>query len=327
MTNLRPSKHLAAAMRLYPSTSKMVDMFRRDRGTDILDWPAWCFLPMAAWYAIVSQDNFDQLSPDRRLPLYLIPDVGKLSAIGTWRYSQGIYQLDADLQEAVADSIIAGDIPSEVLFRLPEWCVYIETAGKQWFGNELYGFWAHLEFDTNTQRNELRLLLDTEEGLIPIPVHIGQWTVTEAIDRATAEARKQLKIAKLDFRLPDMDEVQQLAMSINPLISMLLYLCSDEPDIDDERVLGSSPSRPQPVKTKKGWRLFPAEKPRVWTVGAKIGEQLRQANADISADTKRGVKVHLRKGHWHGFWTGQKTEKQKFVYKWLMPMIVGSKNE
>jgi len=319
---IRPETHLRAAMRLYPDTSRMVDEFRSDKGRGLPDWPAWCFMPMAGWYAVVSQGNIDKLLPGRRLPPQLITDVGRLAAIGTWRYSQGVYRLDADLQAAIADTIIVGDIPSEVLFRLPEWCVYIETPGRTWCGDTLHGFWCHLEFDVNAHRNELRLLLDTEKILIPVPVHIGPWTVTEAIDRMASEAAKQAGLANLHFD-KNPEQVQQLAADINPLISMLLYLCSDEPDIDDARVPGSSPSRPKPVKTKKGWRLFPAEKPRIWTVGGKIGAQLRSAQADLAEQTGRSVKAHLRRGHWHGFWKGPREGERKFFYRWMMPMIIG----
>lgn len=318
---IRPIEHLRAAMRLYPGTSRLVDEFRADRGNGLPDWPAWCFLPMAGWYAIVSNDNADQMLPGNRLPPHLIGDVGKLAALGTWRYSQGVYQLDADLQAAIADTIIVGEMPSEVLFRLPEWCVYIETPGRQWLDNPLHGFWCHLEYDINTGRNELRLLLDTDEALIAVPVHIGPWTVTEAIDRAVGEAKSQANAHNLNLPV-NMDHIQQLAASINPLISMLLYLCSDEPDIDDLRQPRSSPYRPHPKKTKNGWRLFPPDKPRIWTVGGKLGEQLRHAQANIAEQSGRSVKAHLRRGHWHGYWAGSRDKERRFFYRWIMPMVV-----
>lgn len=308
-------------MRLYPSTGHMVDEFRQDRGKDLPDWPAWCFMPMAGWYAIVSQDNLNQLLPGQRLPLHLIPDVARLAALGTWRYSQGVYQIDADLRAALNDTLIVGGIPVEVLYRLPEWCLYIETPGFDWMGSPLFGYWSHLEFDINTGRSELRLLLDTEDALIPVPVHIGPWTVTEAIDRATSEAVKQSVAAGVRFDR-DMGQVQKTSSNINPLISLLLYICSEAPEIDDDRQPGTSPSRAQPVKTKRGWRLFPVEKPRIWTVGRQVGEQLRQAAPDAAGDTGRSVRPHLRRGHWHGYWTGPREGQRKFIYKWLMPVVV-----
>lgn len=192
------------------------------------------------------------------------------------------------------------------------------------------GFWCHLEYDINTSRSELRLLLDTDDELIPLPIHVGPWTVTEAIDRVMDEAQKQAAAAKTGVQWQhSMADIQVLAASINPLISLILYVCSDEPEIDDERIPGSSPTRPTPTRTRKrGWRLFPAEKPRIWTVGTEIGERLRQADGDAregrtTEGTGRTVKSHIRAGHWHGFWCGPLEGDRDFFYKWLPPMIVG----
>lgn len=318
MTIPRPLNHLISFIKLYPSTSQMVNNFRRRRGKDLHDWPDWCFMPMAGWYAVVCEDN--QLRSDQILPLHLGLDVGRLASLATWRYSQGIYQFDADFLAALSDTQILGDMPSEVLYRLPEWCIYIETTGRKWTDAELYGFWAHLEYDINTGRSELRFLIDTENGLLSTTVHLGPWTVTEAVDRAHAEASRHANAAGLPFNL-GINYVQKLAANINPLISLLLYICSDAPDIDDERDPGTSPKRPAPRKTKSGWQLFPADKPRFWKVGRQIGGQLRSV-ADICNDTGRTVKVHVRRGHWHGYWTGPRDSERQFIYKWLMPMVV-----
>lgn len=274
---------------------------------------------MAGWYAIVSERHGVD-----RLGLDLIGDVSKLSAIGTWRYSQGIYHFDTDMQVALTQTVVSGDIPVEVLFRLPEWSLYIETPGMTFLGEKLHGYWAHLEWDANTERSELRLLLDTDKSFVPIPVHMGAWTVTEAIDRADDEAVRQAAIIGMHYS-KSMNKTERVASSINPLISLLLYLCSEEPEIEDEREPGAYPSRPQPKRVKGGRRLFPPKHPRIWTVGEDTGLKLREAIEH--EETGRSVKAHLRRGHWHGFWTGPKTEKQKFIYKWLSPMIVGGEND
>lgn len=315
---IRPVEHLVVASKMYPMAWDQVDMFRASRGVDLPKWPAWCFMPMAAWYAIVSEGR--RLSPD------LASDVGRLAAIGTWRYSQGVYRLDPDFLGALTGSVVSGPIPSDVLHRLPEWSLYVETPGMTWNGGVMYGFWAHLEWDVNTERHELRLLIDAEQELTPIPIHIGPWTVTEAIDRAIGEAVRQASTVGINLST-NTDDIEGLSAAVNPLVSILLYLCSDEPDIDDERQPGSHPEKPSPKKTKRGWRLFPADKPRIWSVGGAIGKQLRDNGSDDGANG-RTTKAHLRRGHWHGYWTGSKAEQQKFKYNWISPMVVsGHKDE
>jgi hypothetical protein len=304
----------------------MVEEMRLDRGKTLPDWPDWCFLPMAAWYTIVSQDNYDRLDAGLRLPPDLIPDVGSLAALGTWRYSQGIYRLDPDFADAINSTTLNGDIPADVIYRMPEWCVYIETPDTTWLGWPLRGFWAHLENDMNTGRHELRLLIDTEtDGLFPLALHLGKWSLFESLQRTMAETNYQRARHGMSLALADEQEITSAADQTAPLLSMLLYICSEQPDIDDERTPGTSPRRPEYVKTKRGPRLFPAEKPRIWTVGRQIGEQLRQQSStdDISQATGRTVRKHLRRGHWHGYWTGPRDQDQKFIIKWQPPIFVG----
>lgn len=37
----------------------------------------------------------------------------------------------------------------------------------------------------------LRLLIDDEQGLTPYPLHLGDWPLSEAVERAVAESRRQ----------------------------------------------------------------------------------------------------------------------------------------
>jgi hypothetical protein len=114
-----------------------------------------------------------------------------------------------------------------------------------------------------------------------------------------------------------------MANAMQPLLARLLYLCSDEPEIDDRAHPGEQPRRPKPKRTKRGWRLFAAKKTRTWSVGERTGELIRHARDDAEA-TDRRVTPHIRRAHWHGYWTGPKTGERRFSYKWLPPTVVGS---
>lgn len=314
---IRPLEHLNACSKLYPHAWPQVDIFRQGRGVDLPKWPAWCFLPMAGWLAIASE-GAPMGSPAL---LTAAGDAAKLAAIGIWRYSQGIYRLDPDAAEALAGTLLVGEMPTDVLLRLPEWCVYIETPGREWMGSEMHGFWAHLEWDVVTDgRRELRLLLDTEDALTPLVLHLGPWTVTEAVDRFAGEARRQAGIARMAMPAAQEGGIEAMSAAIQPLLALVLYLCSDEPEIDDREHPGERPGRPKPTRTKKGWRLFPPKKPRIWTVGSGIGQALRSATGGDA--TGRTVRPHLRRAHWHGFWTGPRDGERRFSYKWLPPTVV-----
>ena len=328
MSAVRPVERLNALMRRYPRTGEWVNSFLADRGQGVPDWPQWCFMPVAAWYAVVSAHH-----GVNELSVAQTKDVGTLAALGTWRYTQGIYRFDPDMMEALSTSVLSGELPAEVLLRLPEWCVYVETPGFRWLNDELYGFWAHLEADANDGRSELRLLLHTETGLTLMPLHLGSWTVQESIARSLEESQRQAKRAGVELPVDPGEASGILSQQITPLISMLLYLCSDEPEVDDSREPGRAPSRPRMKKTKKGLKLFPAQRTLYWNVGVPTGEQLRAAGR-VSAQEKnpgpatgRTVRTHIRQGHWHGYWRGPRDGERRFIYRWIHPLVVRARTD
>jgi hypothetical protein len=112
---LRPGRTLGTFSRLYPDAWKRVDELRANR-KGLGGWPDWCFLPLAGAHAIVSRG--------RRLPPgEPIRHVGVLGALAAWRVTQGIYRFDPTVLDALWETPVTGDIPTEVLFHLPEWCV------------------------------------------------------------------------------------------------------------------------------------------------------------------------------------------------------------
>lgn len=279
---------------------------------------------MAAWAALI-QVRCAGLDPFLK-ELAVSVDLARLSAIGMWRYSQGIYRYDADLLAALADSDLSGELPSNLFRRLPEWCVYIETPGLTLLDSELYGFWAHLEWDFNLQREELRLVMNTDLGLFVQPLHLGNWSIEEALHKTLEFTVANAQEHGLTG-LGDMDILarRSLLAELKPLISILLYLCSEEPDFDPSRTPQFRPSRPALKNGKRGRYIFTPDKPKVFPVGGRVGPMLRNA---IEYDvTGRTVKAHLRRGHWHGFWKGPRTGIRNFIYHWISPLIVVGKKQ
>jgi len=313
----RPLTHLNQTSKQFPGVWHNVDTFRQAKGVDLPHWPTWCFLPMAAWVAMASGGadfgSFAMLRAAR--------DASRLAAIGTWRYTQGIYRFDNDVVKALTDTRLDGEIPTDLLLRLPEWCVYVETPGQKWHGAALHGFWAHVEHDIKDSRPELRFLLDTEQGLMPQILYIGPWSIEEAISRWSREAENQALQMGISLDGVGSEFIRASSMAIQPLLSMVLYLCSEEPEIEDRDYPEKRAHLPQPKRTKKGWRLFPPPKPRIWSVGEFTGETLRREYA--TELTGRTLRPHLRRAHWHGYWYGPRNGERSFKCKWLPPAVVG----
>lgn len=334
-----PKKHLEYYSRIYPSAWKQVDQFREGRGKELPFWPEWCFLPLAGAYAIVTAEATSQgIDITSEKGMYIFNDVGIIGTLAAWRPTQGVYRFDPDVYAAVVDTPITGDLPHNILFNLPEWCVYIETPGLEILGRPLYGFFAHLEQDANDGRKELRLVLDhtgpqdERPILMPQPIHLGPWPLLESIERVVREARAQAdRLFNSDVDIPD-EMPNVLEKSYMPMVSLLLYICSTNGEIGDGE---HRPKRPRSTKTKKGQRMFPPHKVTTWDVGTRMGSALRKARqtvespgtVDMTAGPHSSPRAHVRRAHWHGYWIGPRDGEQKFILKWISPVLVGAAGE
>lgn len=322
----RAREALLKCGRDYPGAWQAADMFRADKGAPGFDWPDWCFLPLAGAYAVVSGGG------SNRVPVALAGDVARVGALQAWRMTQGIYRFDPAVYEAVRDTPVAGDLPCQAIMQLPEWCVYVETPGMETMAGPLHGFWAHLEYDMQTGRAELRLLLDTDSALVPVPLHLGDWPLSESIARAVDQSAVHALALSIPFPKSDAREVNRNLAE--PLVSLLLYLCSAG-DFS-RRGQPGTPANPKPTRTRRdGAKLFAAAGPVEWDVGVRMGAALRAAYhaAETSGEGSGGgsPRGHIRRAHWHGYWSGAKKDEQgndipqvrrKFDLRWQPPIAV-----
>lgn len=246
----RPKQHLIDAGKRWPHAWRLVDEMRADRGKGLPDWPEWCFLPLAGAYAIVSGG--------RELSIQEVGNVSTLGALAAWRPTQGIYRFDLDVFDYVWGTPVEGELPIDILYRLPEWCVYVETPGKWFFETALHGYFAHLEYDINHSSTELRFLLDTDSRLTPLSLHLVSGGIEASLQAFIDRARVEGIVAGLGDVLGDTpsDYVQQLTDTVTPLVSLALYLCS-------QTSTELQPERPMPKRTKRGERIFPPDQPTI----------------------------------------------------------------
>lgn len=314
----------------HPKAWGLAETFRQGRGKPgAPTWPDWCYLPMGGWYAIVASTG-----GAKRLDLSRIGDVSKLAALGAWRMTQGIYRFDPALLPALLDTPLANDLPCDLLQQMPEWCVYLETPGLRWSNRALKGVWAHLEQDANTGETELRLL--TDPGLSPIVVHIGPWPLHEAILRSEAAAMANTFPAGLGEIARHLPETRPVIRAVvEPVLSMLLYLCSQTADISKRGEPGW-PANPQAKKTERGWKSPPASGPMEWDVGVRMGAALRaayqreQMGGDATSDRGQ-IRPHVRRAHWRTIVSGPRkdgdgadipSDKRKRELRWTPPIAV-----
>lgn len=289
----RPLEVIRAYGARYPDLWKQVDALRQKRW-----WPRWCFLPNTAAHALVGRKPETQQEMDKTI-------IGGV-LLASWRSSKGVYVFDRELASAL-ESTRMDKIPTEVVFRMPEQCVYIPVswpAAESTLG-QVHGFFAQIQLNGRGATPQLVLCFDTSGG------HVLTWI-------------ELTPHSKLDWGTnPAIEGIVRRALP------HLLYLCAEEPDID-----GTPQGEVKPTKTKKGLRWFPSEKIAAWNVGVRLGATLRKARELREVEEAEGgerlhgrPRPHIRRAHFHSFWTGSKGQANRtLISRWVFDALVNAKS-
>lgn len=336
------SKRIAAARNL-PDLWRRIEDARAAALAAGDRWPGFIWMPLdppsdALLPVIVAAMKASNLAPER-INAMLTYTVHNAHTLATWRLGKGIYRFDDDLRAALLDTPVAGEIPVDILKRLPEWCVYIETPGYKIDDRELYGFFAC----TTRFRGEIVLHIVTDfmdierDRILPyVPIPLTGGTIEDALAQNARRSIAQLKEgARAGAVLPEsMREgvtsnqeqidasVQSVLGDIGPLLSLVLYLCAEDRD------LSGTPIAVTPQRTKRGERFFAAPQPNVIGVGLRLGARLREARGRYESDEVAGqgsVIAHLRRAHWHTYWHGPRSGVRERRLRWLHPIFVNER--
>lgn len=241
-----------------------------------------------------------------------------LGALIAWRPTKGIYRFHPALYEALCETDLSGNIPSELLRRMPGYAVFIESPGLQFIGFNVLGFWAYLSSSAKESAIEFVWLID-EDGLKTqvLSLPFGPYSVSDVSKRAI---EAMLKETEVEYA-PREDEWRSIDKTLSSMLSLVLYLCSEKPEIESWR---------QPVPKAKFFgkqkRWLQAKEVTEWAVGVRLGAALAKANAAREAEEREfgsgsSKRPHIRNPHWHSYWVG-KRGAQSIVLHWLPPIPV-----
>lgn len=308
-----------------PAALDLAQRFYDTRADFGPNWPDWCGLPMAATYAILTQGADMSVAAHALAGGPGILELSNLTAALLWTQAKIVYRPDRTLTEELATQPLDGNIPREVLFRMPYPCVFVEHEFK--FDNEkAVGFFGWMEYDVNNKMPELRLLYLLQSGYsVSVPVLLPGGTLDDSFNALIKSG-----IARAATLPPvpagDLTNYIPTRTDISAAINLLLYLCADEADVPDDTTL-----RQRRSKDSRG----NAKRVAVWDVGLRIGAALRKSYATQRADAgehevvvqqatreRAGVRPHVRRAHWHHFWIGPRDGNRKLILKWLPPIPV-----
>lgn len=285
----------------------------------------------------------------------------EVECLGKWGSSKQVYRVDSTLwNELAADDGV--EMPTVVFEKLPYDCVFIQRGGTSRipssFGTlerERAGYFCWVEngelsigiLYTSANWVDERGGRTSETGIgwmlddyVSIPLR-QDMTIAEYIERVyeghmdenapqyqetfsrrdlSDTAKMQLKEAWRDYaiRFADDSEIRQL-------LGTLMYISSKEADV-------RTVYAPQKNQSRKSRQTDCT----VHDVGFRIAPQLAEVRRVYEHDAKgqdggktgRYVAPHVRRGHWHGYWTGPRENPTGLEIKWVAPTIVnGSRGE
>ena len=243
-----------------------------------------------------------------------------------WRQSQGVYRFDREILKALYLTTLPIHLEPAILTRLPEYCVYIDTPGLlNERAESLHGVFFMVESvpreSSLHQQYDTRLYLACDSG--PTDKLTTANVFTFSLDRPTLK-EALATLASVDVESGKLVSRDDPVSWLTPVVSQLLYICSNEPEIKADSQPGTLPTRPLPKKTRKGYRVFPPPFVTIWECGWRTGAAIRyederqQKQSFESGGRKRSPRGHVRRAHWHTFYAGPKTANTRETrLRWL----------
>ncbi|MDR0588201.1 MAG: hypothetical protein LBG61_04440 [Burkholderiales bacterium] len=317
-----PDDLLNRVMVDFPNLNAVVSEAYGNQSDDV---PKHVFLPVNTWNKIgLDTYKLEQTNGYARIWYY----ARMIMVTQTWAYSKGIYRFENTFIQELAKTSLKtdNDIPTDFLERLPEFCIYIEMPNEftsPLFEGRLYGFFATIAHNTENPENSHLLIFPlTDPPSSPYFLLLSDSSIEKSI-----ELLKVNEDISPVYTPQEFEEKKDLVRDqLKFFISCVLYLCSDEPDVEGV-VAGTSPVRPALKKTKQGFQLFPETKTKIYNVGAKVGKLIRtyQSEEDKKpageGKTHASPRPHIRTAHWHLYHVGQGRKDSRV--RWIPPIVVG----
>lgn len=279
--------------------------------------------------------------------------------LSSWDDSKQVYRIGKELWDELRIDE-ADEVPVDALLRLPYGCIFIERRWvdeyEQLLTKNLADVWGEASCYVTRYYEGCFCWIEGRTLFVGSLTHHCEMRHTDDYGAVTAEARRGMRMFLETIALP-IDEGISLArwysehreavLEANESISYaqevtdeeilmtaradsyllehilgsLLYISSKEADVRTVYV-------PQKNQTRKSRQTDCT----VHDVGFCIAPQLAEVRrvyeheADGQDDCKTGhhVASHVRRGHWHGYWTGPRNNPTGLEIKWIAPIVVNA---
>ena len=322
----------------YPDIWRQAEDFHSKNGKDGLPaWPQWCYIPIAAGIAIATQGQSFANNPWGLFNH--MKRAQDITAVAAWRISKDVFVMDPDMEELLYEQEDDIDLSPEIFLQLPYYCFYVQTSRLEIPDFPIHGFFVHLEYDVNNGDRELRLLFLSQDGKITMafPIHIDEANIRASVVHTIKESHQNIRAPEMQmlrqnlFAQSKAENIERLEELLKKALQLVLYLCAQNKEVA---------ANPEQRKMKKAAVTKDRyAEVRKWDVGIRIGAAVRQYNvkkaettqdkapSDVVHKAHASPRPHIRRAHWHNFWTGPKDGDRKLVLKWLAPSFVGTNTD
>lgn len=309
----------------YPRFWDNMEMFHKLNGNPELgSWHRLCYAPIAAAISSLTAEGLS--TPDA------VAQAGFGAALAAWRQTKFIYEFD----ETLADELIGQSddivIPVDVVYQMPAQAIYIKYPPND---SEVDGFLAALESDPESRENELRIYLLYKQAPISFAVHLMPGgTINDGINRAIEVIRQnQAKYQDNVYESSQFDlsvaYINEMRAELVRMVNLFLYVCAENADIEEDKEQSKIYRRPSRIRDK-------FSEIKKYNAGVKQGILLRKLRSyrykpsepvpGESHGTHASPIPHIRRAHYHHFWTGKRDGERTLILRWIPPTLVGGNN-
>ena len=311
-----------------------VDILRRTG----YDWPPATYLPMSLLGAELVRNlladlhapipgNEAELAQLDQLAMALSPQVATLAA---WNRAPLVAAFDEDLASALIATPMTSELPHSLLQQLPTWAVFIPTP---WLAADTG---VYVTYDTAQITKDEIAFAGVENGVddfvllfvsreaeraVVVFVRCSERTIGASIKAQAAELEARTDrptwLGGADAYFEDVLR-RPYRQVVEEIMSLVLYLCSDEPDA----VAVAIPRRGIRRRTATD------HEPPVLEVGFRLGAALRahRAQSPGQGEGRHASPLpHVRTAHWHTYWYGPRDAapaSRTAKLRWLAPILV-----
>lgn len=265
--------------------------------------------------------------------------ISHLVVLASWARCRHVYDIEPTVAQELLMQSAADAIPTQAVMRMPYPCMYIRLPVTSFAYDRdghmipdiLDGFMAHHTYTWNNEGKLMDMLGLTGVFISP---KTGQLTgISHSCGLAYDTISEAMSCLTL-YSLDDDSEVDEataieikahLAKTLSQMINALLYVNYQS---TDQEITYRPPSGGRGQKIGPNTNLETRH-----LVGVRMGAALREAQVryekskDAVSHTGRSVTPHIRRAHWHHYWTGPLKgflghEGQTLEVRWVAPVFV-----